>query len=121
MLYLIEEMTYLSRTQELELEGNRVQTLQTLVDRVTDGTGIQARVVIMNRGQRSNAFVMPDGSIFISQSLINTLDSMDEIGGVLGHEIGHLINKTYEKKRDTRSSTLGVGWIHEAAADTLTP
>lgn len=37
-----------------------------------------------------NAFVFPDGSIYITERLIKQADSYDEIVGVIGHELGHL-------------------------------
>ena len=37
-----------------------------------------------------NAFAFPDGSIYITESLIKKSDSLDEIFGVIGHELGHL-------------------------------
>jgi predicted Zn-dependent protease len=40
-----------------------------------------------------NAFAVPGGQIFITMGLLNKLKSEDEIAGVLGHEIGHVIGR----------------------------
>lgn len=38
-----------------------------------------------------NAMALPDGYIFINRGLISYLRSEDELAGVLGHEIGHVV------------------------------
>lgn len=40
-----------------------------------------------------NAFAVPGGQIFITMGLLNKLKTDDEIAGVLGHEIGHVIGR----------------------------
>lgn len=38
-----------------------------------------------------NAFALPGGQIFITNALFNRLQTEDQLAGVLGHEIGHVI------------------------------
>jgi beta-barrel assembly-enhancing protease len=38
-----------------------------------------------------NAFALPGGQIFITQALLKLLKSEDEVAGVLGHEVGHVL------------------------------
>ncbi|MBI2012289.1 M48 family metalloprotease [Candidatus Daviesbacteria bacterium] len=115
---LEEEFEYLSRTRSLEMGTPRTILLEKIVAKMTEDTGIKARVVIINKGEDPEAFVMPDETIFISQTLLNKLDTLDEIAAVLGHEIGHIVNKTFEMKEQADiTKELGVGWIHEAASD----
>ncbi len=40
-----------------------------------------------------NAFALPGGQIFITAGLYKLLKSEDQLAGVLGHEIGHVINR----------------------------
>ncbi len=40
-----------------------------------------------------NAFALPGGQIFITTGLLNLLKTEDELAGVLGHEIGHVIGR----------------------------
>ena len=40
-----------------------------------------------------NAFALPGGQIFITFGLLKLLDSEDEVAGVLGHEIGHVVGR----------------------------
>ncbi|MGB6269452.1 MAG: M48 family metalloprotease [Olleya sp.] len=40
-----------------------------------------------------NAFALPGGQIFITYALLSQLENEDQIAGVLGHEIGHVLGK----------------------------
>ncbi|WP_375239044.1 M48 family metalloprotease [Aurantibacter sp.] len=40
-----------------------------------------------------NAFALPGGQIFITYALFSQLKNQDQLAGVLGHEIGHVIGK----------------------------
>ncbi|HEU4586228.1 MAG TPA: M48 family metallopeptidase, partial [Gemmatimonadaceae bacterium] len=40
-----------------------------------------------------NAFALPGGFIYINRGLIERADRLDEVAGVLGHEIGHVTNR----------------------------
>lgn len=43
--------------------------------------------------QTVNAFALPGGQIFITVALLKRLENEDQIAGVLGHEIGHVVNR----------------------------
>jgi predicted Zn-dependent protease len=38
-----------------------------------------------------NAFALPGGQVFITEALMNVLGREDEVAGVLGHEVGHVL------------------------------
>lgn len=40
-----------------------------------------------------NAFALPGGQVFITAALFNRLENEDQLAGVLGHEIGHVIHR----------------------------
>jgi predicted Zn-dependent protease len=40
-----------------------------------------------------NAFALPGGFIYVNRGLIEHTDRMDELAGVLGHEIGHVVRR----------------------------
>ncbi len=40
-----------------------------------------------------NAFALPGGQIFITSALFKRLESEDQLAGVLGHEIGHVVGR----------------------------
>lgn len=43
--------------------------------------------------QTINAFALPGGQIFITYALFSKLDNQDQLAGVLGHEIGHVVGR----------------------------
>src|SRR4051812_44520011 len=40
-----------------------------------------------------NAFALPGGQVFITRGLLDKLDDEAELAGVLGHEIGHVVER----------------------------
>ena len=40
-----------------------------------------------------NAFALPGGQVFITYGLLSKLEDEDQLAGVLGHEIGHVVNR----------------------------
>lgn len=40
-----------------------------------------------------NAFALPGGQVFITAALFDRLETEDQLAGVLGHEIGHVIHR----------------------------
>ncbi len=40
-----------------------------------------------------NAFALPGGQVFITYALFTRLKTEDQLAGVLGHEIGHVVNR----------------------------
>jgi len=40
-----------------------------------------------------NAFALPGGQIFITYALLSKLKTKDQVAGVLGHEIGHVLGR----------------------------
>ncbi|MCA0132390.1 M48 family metalloprotease [Winogradskyella alexanderae] len=49
-----------------------------------------------------NAFALPGGQIFITYALFSKLENEDQLAGVLGHEIGHVLGK-HSNERITES------------------
>jgi predicted Zn-dependent protease len=52
-----------------------------------------------------NAITLPGGRIYVFDGLLNKADSVDEVAGVLGHEIGHVAH------RDGTKSVLEAGGL----------
>lgn len=40
-----------------------------------------------------NAFALPGGQIFVTKGLLDRMDTEEELAGVLGHEVGHVIHR----------------------------
>lgn len=57
-----------------------------------------------------NAFAVPGGYIYVNRGLITRTDRMDELAGVLGHEIGHVVERhSVEQMEKAQRAELGVG------------
>jgi predicted Zn-dependent protease len=57
-----------------------------------------------------NAFALPGGQIFITVGLLKRLKKEDQIAGVLGHEIGHVVNR--HSAQQMAKSSLGQGILN---------
>ena len=56
-----------------------------------------------------NAFALPGGFIYINRGLIERADKMDEVAGVLGHEIGHVVKRhTVKQMQKAQKANIGV-------------
>ncbi|MBL9133165.1 MAG: M48 family metalloprotease [Verrucomicrobiaceae bacterium] len=48
---------------------------------------------LLGDAQTINAFALPGGPIFITEGLMRRLKSDDQLAGVLGHEMGHVVGR----------------------------
>jgi predicted Zn-dependent protease len=55
-----------------------------------------------------NAFALPGGPIFITEGLLGRLRGEDELAGVLGHEIGHVIGRHSSEQLAKQQLTQGL-------------
>ncbi|MCR4341481.1 MAG: M48 family metallopeptidase [Gemmatimonadaceae bacterium] len=57
-----------------------------------------------------NAFAVPGGYVYVNRGLIARTDRMDELAGVLGHEIGHVVERhSVEQMEKAQRAELGIG------------
>lgn len=54
-----------------------------------------------------NAFSLPGGFVYVNRGLIENTDRLDELAGVLGHEIGHVIQR-HSVKQMQSSQKIGI-------------
>ena len=73
------------------------------------------RFFVVNSHQ-VNAFALPGGFIYVNRGLIEATNRADELAGVLGHEIGHVIQRHSVKQMQNQQK---VGVVAELAC-TLT-
>ena len=52
-----------------------------------------------------NAFALPGGFVFVTRGLIEHSDSLDELAGVMGHEIGHVVRRHNVKQLEEAANT----------------
>jgi predicted Zn-dependent protease len=50
------------------------------------------RFAVVN-SRKVNAFALPGGFIYVNRGAIEQADRMDELAGVMGHEIGHVVRR----------------------------
>jgi predicted Zn-dependent protease len=55
-----------------------------------------------------NAFALPGGQIFITMGLLKLLNNEDQLAGVLGHEIGHVIGRHSAEQMAKQDLTEGL-------------
>ncbi len=75
----------------------RVRKLQDLVDRLALGPGVPRipfRVVMFDTDE-VNAFAFPGGTIAVTRGLLEAVDSDIGLSFVLGHEIGHFVQRDH--------------------------
>ena len=75
---------------DVQLDQEVQETLDRLVVNAEIHPAITLKVLVF-RSPELNAFAMPDGSIYVFVGLLATLNSMDELAFVLGHEARHSI------------------------------
>ncbi len=75
---------------------------QALVDNVgsklinssmAKGSSYRYEFHLLNDDRTINAFALPGGQIFITYALFSKLKNEDQLAGVLGHEIGHVLGR----------------------------
>ena len=81
---------------------SRDMQAQGLVDRVGEKlvrstlarqTPYRFEFHLLGDRQTINAFALPGGQIFITEALFRLLKNEDQLAGVLGHEIGHVVGR----------------------------
>jgi len=58
----------------------------------TSRADLEWRFAVVNTAD-VNAFSLPGGYIYVNRGLIESSDSLDELAGVMGHEIGHVVRR----------------------------
>ncbi len=69
-----------------------IQELGDTIASHTSRADLDWHFAVVNSHQ-INAFALPGGFIFVNRGLIEATDRADELAGVLGHEIGHVIQR----------------------------
>jgi predicted Zn-dependent protease len=56
-----------------------------------------------------NAFAVPGGYVYVNRGLIERTTAMDELAGVLGHEIGHVVRRhSIKQMEQMQGANIGV-------------
>ena len=87
--------------------------LKNLVEGITDADGIPLNFKVYNVID-INAFACPDGSVRVFSSLMDLMND-DELLGVIGHEIGHVVKR---HSKNAFKTELLTGAMKDAIAST---
>lgn len=87
--------------------------LNKLVEGIKDADGIPLNFKVYNVID-VNAFACPDGSVRVFSSLMDIMDD-DELMGVIGHEIGHVVKR---HSKNAFKTELLTGALKDAVAST---
>jgi beta-barrel assembly-enhancing protease len=80
---------------------------RAIASRTTRGA-LQWKFAVVNSGD-VNAFALPGGFIYVNRGLIDRADRLDHLAGVLGHEIGHVVERhSVERMKKSTRTNIGV-------------
>jgi beta-barrel assembly-enhancing protease len=90
-------------------EINRyINVLGDSIARLADDRQLEWRFFVVD-SREVNAFAVPGGFIYINRGLIERARTMDQIAGVLGHEIGHVTRRhSIDQMQKAQNANIGV-------------
>jgi predicted Zn-dependent protease len=81
-----------------------VQDLGLSIARKTARSDLEWQFRIIDSRQ-VNAFALPGGFIYVNRGLIERAEQLDELAGVLGHEIGHVVRRHSVQQMEKQTKT----------------
>ena len=90
-------------------EVNRyINVLGDSISRLTSRSDLDWHFFIVD-SKEVNAFAVPGGFVYVNRGLIERADKMDEVAGVLGHEIGHVVRRhTVKQMEKAQGANIGI-------------
>src|ERR1700716_4732248 len=81
-------------------EVNRyINVLGDSISRLTSRRDLDWHFFIVD-SKEVNAFAVPGGFVYVNRGLVEGADKMDEVAGVLGHEMGHVVRRHTVKQME---------------------
>ena len=112
--YVKESVDWMDKNNPVLPEDDPyTQRLRKLTEGITDADGIPLNFKVYNVID-VNAFACPDGSVRVFSSLMDIMDD-DELMGVIGHEIGHVLK---HHSKNAFKNELLTGALKDAIAST---
>jgi predicted Zn-dependent protease len=92
-----------------DAEINRyINILGDSLARLADNRGLDYTFYVVNANE-VNAFAVPGGYIYVNRGLIDRTQSLSQLAGVLGHEIGHVVRRHSVKQMEAaQGANIGV-------------
>lgn len=80
---------------EVRLSGQAVRNLRAIFDDLARSARKMRRLNyslhVLSSKDRIDAWVLPDGGVFVTLGLLRRLPTADEVGGVLAHQLAHAV------------------------------
>lgn len=112
--YVRESVEWMDKNNPVLPEDNPyTQRLRRLTEGITDADGIPLNFKVYNVVD-VNAFACPDGSVRVFAALMDMMDD-DELMGIIGHEIGHVLKR---HSKNAFRNQLMTGAVKDAVAAT---
>lgn len=112
--YVKESVDWMDKNNPVLPEDNAyTQRLRKLTEGITDADGIPLNFKVYDVID-VNAFACPDGSVRVFSSLMDLMND-DELLGVIGHEIGHVLK---HHSKNAFKTQLLTGAMKDAVAST---
>ncbi|MDX1472272.1 MAG: M48 family metalloprotease [Flavobacteriaceae bacterium] len=92
-----------SLQRRIDEVGNRLVN-----NSVAAETGYQYEFHLLADPNTINAFALPGGQIFITYALFSKLQNEDQLAGILGHEIGHVVARHSADRLAKQGLTQGI-------------
>src|SRR6059058_3004721 len=91
-------------------EANRyINLLGDSIARLTSRTDIPDWHFYIVDSKEVNAFAVPGGFVYVNRGLIERTQRMDQLAGVLGHEIGHVVRRhSIKQMQQQQGANIGV-------------
>ena len=91
-------------------EANRyINVLGDSIAKLTSRTDIPDWHFYIVDSKEVNAFAVPGGYIYVNRGLIERTQRMDQLAGVLGHEIGHVVRRhSIKQMQQQQGANIGV-------------
>jgi predicted Zn-dependent protease len=87
---------------------NYVNALGNSLAAVTDTRGLTWHFAVVD-SKEVNAFAVPGGWVYVNRGLMERVQTMDQLAGVLGHEIGHVtLRHTVQQMQQSQQMTGGL-------------
>lgn len=90
--------------RDLDQIGNRIVQATDVVK----NSGYPFEFHLLADERTVNAFALPGGQVFLTYGLLRLLKTEDEVAGVLGHEIGHVVGRHSAEQMAKAKLTQGI-------------
>jgi predicted Zn-dependent protease len=85
-----------------------INVLGDSIAKLADDRNLNWQFFVVNAAE-VNAFAVPGGYVYVNRGLIDRAQKMDQLAGVLGHEIGHVVRRhSVQQMEKAQGANVGV-------------